>query len=117
VAGIHLDTVAEPRLRHVGELETAISRHVDPDVAVIVAGDVNDVPGSATWEALSRTRPEAFAAAGSGDGFTSSARRPHKRLDAAFVDPRLHVTAATVLDGPDVEIASDHRPVLVELEL
>jgi endonuclease/exonuclease/phosphatase family metal-dependent hydrolase len=32
-----------------------------------------------------------------------------------FADPALHVLSAEVVDSPDVRIASDHRPVLVEL--
>jgi len=34
-----------------------------------------------------------------------------------FVDPRITVRSARVLDGPDVLIASDHRPILAELGL
>jgi endonuclease/exonuclease/phosphatase family metal-dependent hydrolase len=117
VAGIHLDLVEEPRLRHVGELDKAIAAHVAADVPVIVGGDVNDVPGSPVWQALTENRQDAFAVAGQGDGFTSSALRPVRRIDAAFVDPRVTVTAARVLDGPDVERATDHRPLLVELTL
>ena len=117
VAGIHLDLVEQPRLRHVGELEQALAAHVDDDVPVVVAGDVNDVPGSPVWQALAKNRQDAFAVAGQGDGFTSSAIDPVRRIDAAFVDQRLTVTGARVLDGADVERATDHRPVLVELAL
>lgn len=117
VAGIHLDLVEDPRLRHVDELEQALRRHVPPDVPVIVGGDVNDVPGSATWQALTRERQDAFAVAGQGDGLTSSAIEPRRRIDAAFVDPRITVTGTHVITGPDVEIATDHRPVVVELEI
>src|SRR6478672_7487514 len=117
VAGIHLDLVEGPRLRHVDELDRAIEQHVASDVPVIVAGDVNDVPGSPVWQALAKNRQDAFAVAGNGDGFTSSAVEPRRRIDAAFVDKRLTVTGARVLDGADVERATDHRPVLVELEL
>lgn len=117
VAGIHLDLVEEPRVRHVGELDEALRRHVPPEVPVIVAGDVNDVPGSATWQALTRERQDAFAVAGTGDGLTSSAIEPRRRIDAAFVDRRITVTGASVITGADVEVATDHRPVVVELEI
>lgn len=117
VAGIHLDLVEQPRLRHVGELEQALAANVAEDVPVIIAGDVNDVPGSPVWQALAENRQDAFAVAGQRDGFTSSAIDPRRRIDAAFVDQRLTVTGARVLDGADVERATDHRPVLVELEL
>jgi endonuclease/exonuclease/phosphatase family metal-dependent hydrolase len=117
VAGTHLDLAAGPRLRHVEELHAAIARHVPDDVPAIVAGDINDRPGSAAWQALAIARPDAFAAAGTGDPFTSTAREPRQTIDGVFVDRRIAVTAARVLDGPDVVAASDHRPLLVELQL
>ena len=51
------------------------------------------------------------------DGFTFSVTNPRRRIDGVFVDPGLRVVSAEVLDSPDVRIASDHRPVLVELAL
>jgi endonuclease/exonuclease/phosphatase family metal-dependent hydrolase len=117
VAGTHLDLRSAPRLRHVTELESAITAHVPADVPTIVAGDVNDTPGSAVWHALTVARKDAFAAAGEGNAFTSPARDPHKTIDGIFVDPRITVRSVRVLDTPDVPLASDHRPVLAELEL
>ena len=117
VAGTHLDLKPEPRLRHVDELDAAIDRHVPAGVGAIVCADVNDHPGSPTWLALSRRRHDAWAVAGSGDGYTSTAARPHQRIDAVFVPEGVTVRSAQVLDHPDVAAASDHRPLLVELEL
>jgi len=42
---------------------------------------------------------------------------PHQRIDGIFVDHRITVRQARVIDHPDVKIASDHLPVLAELEL
>ena len=70
VAGIHLDLVEAPRLRHVRELDAAIAEHVPADVPVVVAGDANDPPGSPTWEALIAARQDAFAVAGADSPFT-----------------------------------------------
>jgi endonuclease/exonuclease/phosphatase family metal-dependent hydrolase len=117
VAGIHLDLVAEPRLRHVGELTSAVSAFAGPDVPVIVLGDVNDLPGSPPWQALTELGQDAWATVGVGDGNTYSARTPVRRIDAVFADRRISVRAATVLDSDDVRVASDHRPLLAELEL
>jgi endonuclease/exonuclease/phosphatase family metal-dependent hydrolase len=117
VAGTHLDLRPEPRLRHVGELHRAIEEHVPAEVPTIVAGDVNDVPGSPPWEALRAVRVDAFAEAGTGSGDTSTAVDPHQRIDAIFVDRRVRVRSARVLDDADVLVASDHRPLLAELEL
>ena len=95
----------------------AIARHVPDGVPTIVAGDVNDKPGSATWQALSSRRTDAFAAAGTGSPFTSTAASPHQTIDGIFVDPRITVRAAHVVTHPDAARASDHLPVLAELEL
>ena len=117
VAGTHLDLVEAPRMRHVGELHRALEQHVPADVPAIVAGDVNDAPGSRSWRALTDHRVDAWASAGSGNGMTFSARKPQQRIDGVFVDQRLHVVSAEVIDVPDVQRASDHRPLLVEIEL
>lgn len=117
VAGTHLDVRAPARVRHIVELNSAISRHLPPDKPVVVAADVNDHPGSATWLALTEQRVDAFAAAGVGSAFTSPVADAHHTIDGIFVDPRIIVSAARVLDGPDVQAASDHRPVLAVLEL
>ena len=117
VAGVHLGLEPAPRPRHVAELHAILDRAVPADVPVIVAGDVNDEPGSAVWQALAARGTDAWAAAGEGDGFTYSATNPQRRIDAVFADPRLPVRTAQVLDGADVRVASDHRPVLVEIDL
>jgi endonuclease/exonuclease/phosphatase family metal-dependent hydrolase len=117
VAGTHLDLAEEPRLRHVVELDRAIAAHVPADVPVLVAGDLNDRPGSRTWAAVSAARADAFATAGTVSGFTSTAADPHQTLDGIFVDPRVTVRSARVIEHPDAAAASDHLPVLAELEL
>lgn len=119
VAGIHLDLVERPRLRHIGELEAALDAMVPADVPVIVAGDTNDVPGSAAWHTLAERGADAWAVAGDtgAPGWTFSATNPRRRIDGVFVDPRLTVVSAEVIDTPDVARASDHRPLLVEIDL
>jgi endonuclease/exonuclease/phosphatase family metal-dependent hydrolase len=113
VAGTHLDLVEQPRVRHAGELHAALDALAPDGVPTVVAGDVNDVPESATWRLLAQRRVDAVP---TGDGFTYSARNPQRRIDGVFVDPGLHIRSAEVIGTPDVVIASDHRPVLVELE-
>lgn len=117
VAGTHLDLDAGARLRHVGQLEAAIAAYVPAGVPTIVGGDLNDRPGSAVWQALAATRRDSFAEAGTGDGLTFSATQPRKTIDGIFVDPDFRVRTARVLDTQDVRIASDHRPLLADLEL
>ncbi len=60
---------------------------------------------------------DAFAVAGTGSPFTWSATDPHDTIDGVFLDRRLTVRSARVIDGPDVAVASDHRPLLVEFEI
>jgi endonuclease/exonuclease/phosphatase family metal-dependent hydrolase len=116
VAGTHLDLAAQPRLRHVGELEAALAVHVPAGIPTVIGGDINDRPGSAPWTALATGRADAFAVAGVGGGFTYSAREPRRTIDGIFADPAFRVRTAYAVDGADVGAASDHRPLLAELE-
>ncbi len=116
LAGTHLDLEARARADHAGELEQAIAGFAGPGLATIVAGDLNDGPDSAPWQILSSHRDDAFAKAGTGDGFTFPSSRPNQRIDAVLVDASITVRSVTVLDGADVAVGSDHRPVLTELE-
>jgi endonuclease/exonuclease/phosphatase family metal-dependent hydrolase len=117
VAGMHLDLVAEPRVRHVGELGRALTGMVPAGTPTVVAGDINDVPGSAAWAQLTEDRLDVWAAIGEGDGFTYSAQNPRRRIDGIFTGPGVVPISARVIDSTDVRRGSDHRPVFVELEL
>ncbi|HJQ01342.1 MAG TPA: endonuclease/exonuclease/phosphatase family protein [Jatrophihabitans sp.] len=115
VAGTHLDLIEPARLAHLDELAALVADRL-PDVPVIVGGDLNAVPGSATWQRLLSFGADVFATAGSGDGFTYSAAQPVRRIDGLFADPRLRPVRAEVVDSADVRIASDHLPLLAEFE-
>jgi endonuclease/exonuclease/phosphatase family metal-dependent hydrolase len=84
---------------------------------LIVGGDFNAVPGSATWNRLARFGTDAWSAVGAGDGFSYPSTGPVRRIDAVFVDPRVKPLRAEVLDSRDIHLATDHRPLVVELEL
>lgn len=117
IAGTHLDGVEEPRLRHIAELHDTIKEFVPAGVPVALAGDVNTQPGSRSWEGLRAGGRDAFAVAGRGDGMTATPKQPTRRIDAVFVSDGLSVLSCTALDTPDVLRASDHRPVVVDIEL
>lgn len=115
VAGVHLSLDAAERAVHVGELDAALARLVPADIPVIVAGDINDVPGSPVWSTLAVERADVFAAAA--HPLTAPAKAPAKTIDGVFVDRRITVAGARVHNPADTLVASDHLPVLVELDL
>lgn len=128
VAGTHLDLIEAPRLAHLQELASFAERQL-AGVPLVVGGDLNAVPGSLTWQRCARFGEDAWTAAAAaqpgeaggtssaGPGGTYPAGNPVRRIDAVFADARLPVLRAEVLDSPDVRVASDHRPLLVELQL
>jgi endonuclease/exonuclease/phosphatase family metal-dependent hydrolase len=83
---------------------------------MLLAGDFNDDPGSPVWDALCARAADAFAVAGAGDGLTLNVTNPTRRIDAIFV-AGADVTSARSLDSADVRIASDHRPVVTEVNI
>jgi endonuclease/exonuclease/phosphatase family metal-dependent hydrolase len=117
VAGTHLDLAEPGRLRHVHELHRTADGWLDDGYPLIVAGDINDDPGTPVWQALEHRGRDAWATAGTGDGITSSVKLPRRRIDGVFVPEPLIVRQTEVINSPDVQIASDHRPLLVEIEL
>lgn len=98
----HLDMDAAQRRLHVEEMFTALGRLDD---AVVLGADVNEHPGEPAWSALGARLPEC--------GAGTRARR----IDGIFLSPGIRVLTAAVLDSPDVRIASDHPPILAEVEL
>jgi endonuclease/exonuclease/phosphatase family metal-dependent hydrolase len=115
VAGTHLDLRESARVRHVDEIEAALESVLAGEVVpTILAGDINDVAGSATWAALTRARRDAGAES---DQPTFPAVEPRRRIDGIFVSQQVQVISCQLLDSPDVRAASDHRPVLAELEI
>jgi vancomycin resistance protein VanJ len=79
----------------------------------LVAGDFNSPPGSHGLRPLRRRLADAFAADGSGFGFTFPNRLPLLRIDYLLVSPELAVLDCRVLRTG----ASDHRAVVADLRL
>ena len=92
-----------------------------PESLVLVAGDLNDSPAAATLRPLlSSPRladPAAFLPASG--AYTYTPLRHRGRLDYLLVSRNGldWIADVEVVAGDDVEAASDHRPVLVELEV
>jgi endonuclease/exonuclease/phosphatase family metal-dependent hydrolase len=117
VAGIHLSGVESERLEHIAELYAAIDGFAPPEIPVLVAGDVNDQPGSPTWAKLTAQGVDAAAVHSVGDPMTNQPRTPTRRIDALFAGAGLTVITTHAVDSADVNIASDHRPVVADLHV
>lgn len=110
----HLDFRPDPaeRLSNVAEIKAVADRH--PEQLVIVAGDFNDYPDGAVHRALKESFTDAWERRGEGSGFTHSSTAPKSRIDYVYVGSAggWSVARAEVLASQ----ASDHLPLLVELE-
>jgi endonuclease/exonuclease/phosphatase family metal-dependent hydrolase len=114
VVGTHLD--GQSQAHQIAEVHRALDAFA-PGVPSIVAGDINASPGMPGWQQLAARGADAFAVAGEGDGFTSNVTALTRRIDGIFPDSGITVLSARTIDTPDVRIASDHLPVVAELEL
>jgi endonuclease/exonuclease/phosphatase family metal-dependent hydrolase len=111
--GTHLCHLSEQtRLKQIEELTRRQGPAFFPN---ILAGDFNFTPGSEPYNLLIDKGWVDTAAAFGDPKPTIPADKPTQRIDYVFVRPanRWRVIDVQVLDEP---IASDHAPVLVELE-
>jgi endonuclease/exonuclease/phosphatase family metal-dependent hydrolase len=115
VIGTHLDGVDEPRLRHIEELGRVMDSFIAPGESFVVGADVNAEPGSPSWQRLTDCAVDAAAVASTGDPMTNQPRTPTRRIDALFVSRRVTVRSTRAVDSADVNVASDHRPVVAEV--
>jgi endonuclease/exonuclease/phosphatase family metal-dependent hydrolase len=111
---VHLGLRPAERRRHAAELLGVCAGLAGP---VVIGGDLNELPDGRNAAALATRYRDAHAAAGAGGGETFPAARPTARIDYVFVSPSVAVVACRVADGPAVAAASDHRPVVADLEL
>ena len=108
--GIHFYRTEEERLAQAASLEQALR---DATVPTILAGDFNSTPGSAVMQYLAQS----WTILEKGeDKFTFSSFDPVREIDFVLIRPanRFEVLSEDVLDEP---VASDHRPVFVEMVL
>jgi endonuclease/exonuclease/phosphatase family metal-dependent hydrolase len=113
VVSCHLSLDRERRAHEVAEVLRVAGRLRGP---VVLAGDLNETPDGPSWEVLRRA---GFVDHGSRQWKTFPADAPDRRIDALLVRG-----GATVRHHGDPGVsadllaaASDHRPVLLELEL
>lgn len=112
VVGVHLYANAEERLAQAARL---VQLFADEEAPVILAGDFNSIPESKVMRLLEDAggwqRP-----AKEGQAFTFPSEAPDREIDFILFRPgsRFAVREHRVI--PE-KLASDHRPVLLELEL
>ncbi|PZS02079.1 MAG: endonuclease [Pseudonocardiales bacterium] len=113
LAGTHLDLAAAERRLHADELLDALPRSgVGADIPVILAGDFNE-----QREEPARRRIAAALTDTADDTPTYPAKNPVRRIDSIYADPRLRFVRSWVVGTADVMLASDHRPVVAEIDL
>lgn len=100
------------RVMNVEELKAIVA--AAGTTPVILCGDFNATPGSRTIEQVRAFLTDSWTVAGKGDGLTIPVKKPAKRIDYIWV------TKDTVTPRK-IEVlrseASDHLPVLAELQL
>lgn len=115
VASIHLSTDSGERQQHLEPLWSALRPADEPPL--VVAGDLNEDPGGPVHSAFAERLHDCFLAAGAGDGPTSPAAAPQRRIDAVFVNRSITVKACEAVTPSSARRASDHLPVLAVLEV
>ena len=120
VACVHLGLTPGERARHVGMILDTLQAQLRPGEGLIVAGDLNETPGSPSWTALERLVADPTPEAGP----TFPVRGPNRRIDAVLAGPPSSPVAVDLVpddvwapEQADLILASDHRPVLTELRL
>jgi endonuclease/exonuclease/phosphatase family metal-dependent hydrolase len=108
------------------QVKTIAGLHTDTMAAGVLVGDFNAEPDAPELAVLRERFGDAWELAADRDdragwrfwqhdgGHTHPARHPHKRIDQVWVSSGVGVARAHVLDGAG---ASDHLPVVVDLEV
>jgi endonuclease/exonuclease/phosphatase family metal-dependent hydrolase len=84
---------------------------------VILGGDLNDIPGSRTWELAHAGLTDVGEQAGAGDVGTFPCWGADRRIDTIAVTEEFGVAAYHVEMGDQTRKASDHFPVVADLTL
>lgn len=119
VGGLRLSVVAaqlgmrpEVREENRRQLEELLAGVDAPNVLGV---DLNESPKGAVAARLGRHLQDAFAVAGEGRGETYPTPDPSTRQDFCYLDTSLTVRRAHVPSHPPIDVASHHRPLVVEL--
>jgi len=111
---VHLGLRPRERLRHARELVDALRGLDGP---VLVGGDLNVTPGKGAAAFLAERFADAWPPDLDVGGETFPAVEPTARIDYLFVSDGVRIERAVVPSASEVRTASDHRPLLVEIEI
>jgi endonuclease/exonuclease/phosphatase family metal-dependent hydrolase len=109
VFNTHIDYRPDPRVRRqqVAEMLAFVG---DLSAPTLLFGDLNAQPSAPEIQPLLTRLRDAWPAA-AGPGFTYPAKEPVRRIDYVLTSNHFRVNSASV----PVTVASDHRPVVVDL--
>ncbi|WP_344916513.1 endonuclease/exonuclease/phosphatase family protein [Streptosporangium oxazolinicum] len=119
VGSIHLDLDETARHRHADEAVRLLWEVADRFGALpVLAGDINEQSDRPSWRHLAERLTDCYPVSPRGDGFTFPARGPHRRIDAIFAVDGLSVLSCGGADADpaDLVAATDHLPVIAELD-
>jgi endonuclease/exonuclease/phosphatase family metal-dependent hydrolase len=94
----------------------AISQVLGTSSHAVVLADLNAQPTTPEVRALTSVLVDAWEAVGVGPGYTSASPAPSQRIDYILQSPDAGTRAAAVLTAAPASIASDHLPVIADLE-
>jgi endonuclease/exonuclease/phosphatase family metal-dependent hydrolase len=109
VISLHLGLSANERARHARRLHTLVT---SAPAGVVVAGDFNEPPGGPVRRRLGLHLRDLTP----GSGPTFPASRPTQRIDAVLGSAGLVPSGARAVGGDAARRASDHLPVVVDLQ-
>jgi endonuclease/exonuclease/phosphatase family metal-dependent hydrolase len=112
--GSHLSTDTNERPGQAAILKKHLSEVDEP---IIFGGDLNENSGGAAWRTLGDDLTDSAVAADCHELATFPCSAPRDRIDVVFVDPRFTVVGYELVDTLAARSASDHFPVVVDLEL
>lgn len=114
VLNTHIDPARAGTFRkqEVIGLLARIQRAVPPGAPLLLGGDLNTRPNTDEIAAVSLSLQDAWVACGEGAGETFPAHEPDRRIDYVFFRQARCLHARV----PETQ-ASDHRPLLVTLEI
>lgn len=88
-----------------------------PEGALVLAGDLNEVPGGAPIAPLFARLTDTFRVAAAGPDKTFSTTVLDRRIDYCLVSQGVRVVEARILNDIEAAAASDHLPYLAVIEL